>query len=134
MLAPHRITAVGDIVGDTDQGANGSEPVVMVTLLKFRNGTQDGRVVDHRHYGDVALDFVAHEGGRVLWAGTGDQVLTAGAGAHWDAVLLVEYPSHATYAEITARPEYRAALARRGLAVERAMTIACAPAPFDTHP
>jgi len=110
-------------------------PVVMVNLLKFRNGdAPDGvtGVEEYRRYGDAALEMVAAQGGRLLWAGTGDQVLIGDAEQDWDAVLLVEYPSRAAFVEMVSSPEYLEAHAYRERALERTVVIACSPAPFDT--
>ncbi len=111
-----------------------SGPVVMINLLKFRNGdAPDGTtgVEEYRRYGDTALEMVEHQGGRLLWAGTGDQVLIGDAEQDWDAVLLVEYPSRAAFVEMVSRPEYLEAHAHRERALERTIVIACTPAPLD---
>jgi len=109
-------------------------PVVMINLLKFRDGEGEGDVPgveEYRRYGDVALEMIEHQGGRLLWAGTGDQVLIGDPGQDWDAVLLVEYPSRAAFIEMVSSPEYLAAHAHRERALERTVVIACTPAPFD---
>ena len=117
------------LAASTDKG-----PVVMINLLKFRaldNGDGVSGVEEYRRYGDVALEMIEHQGGRVLWAGTGDQVLIGDPGQDWDAVLLVEYPSRAAFIEMVSRPEYLEAHAHRERALERTVVIACTPAPFD---
>ena len=109
-------------------------PVVMINLLKFRNGERDAEgsgVEEYRRYGDVALEMIAQQGGRILWAGTGDQVLIGNAEEDWDAVALVEYPSRAAFIAMVSSPEYLAAHAHRERALERTIVIACTPAPFD---
>lgn len=117
--------------------ATDTGPVVMVNLVKFRDGGENedgaGGVAEYRRYGDVALEMIEHQGGRLLWAGTGDQVLIGDAEADWDAVLLVEYPSRAAFIEMVSSPEYLEAHAHRERALERTVVIACTPAPFDTQ-
>jgi uncharacterized protein (DUF1330 family) len=111
-----------------------SGPVVMINLLKFRNGdAPDGTtgVDEYRRYGDTALELIEQQGGRLLWAGTGDQVLIGDAEQDWDAVLLVEYPSRAAFIEMVSSPEYLGAHEYRERALERTVVIACTPAPFD---
>ena len=107
-------------------------PVVMVNLIKFRSSAEasdeDG-VAEYRRYGDVVLEMVQAQGGRLLWAGTGDQVLIGDAEQDWDAVALVEYPSRAAFIEMVSRPEYLEAHAHRERALERTVVIACTPAP-----
>ena len=75
--------------------------------------------------------MIEQQGGRLLWAGTGDQVLIGDAEQDWDAVLLVEYPSRAAFIEMVSSPEYLAAHEYRERALERTIVIACTPAPFD---
>ena len=90
-------------------------PVVMINLLKFRNGERDAEgsgVEEYRRYGDVALEI-----------GTAEE--------DWDAVALVEYPSRAAFIAMVSSPEYLAAHAHRERALERTIVIACTPAPFD---
>ena len=107
-------------------------PVVMINLLKFRNGDGEAPgVEEYRRYGDVALEMIEHQGGRLLWAGTGDQVLIGDPEQAWDAILLVEYPSRAAFIEMVSSPEYLEAHAHRERALERTVVIACTPAPFD---
>jgi uncharacterized protein (DUF1330 family) len=113
-----------------DQG-----PVVMINLIKFRNGNAPEGVTgveEYRRYGDTALEMIAQQGGRLLWAGTGDQVLIGDAEEDWDAILLVEYPSRAAFIEMVSTPEYLEAHAHRERALERTIVIACTPAPLDT--
>ena len=105
-------------------------PVVMINLLKFREDDGEG-ADDYRRYGDVALEMVEQQGGRLLWAGTGDQVLIGDAEQGWDAVLLVEYPSRAAFIEMVSRPEYLEAHAHRERGLERTVVIACTPAPLE---
>ncbi len=117
------------LAASTDKG-----PVVMINLLKFRTlEGEDGvsGVEEYRRYGDVALEMIEHQGGRVLWAGTGDQVLIGDPEQDWDAVLLVEYPSRAAFVEMVSSPEYLEAHAHRERALERTVVIACTPAPLD---
>ena len=109
-------------------------PVVMINLLKFRAsvGGDGSGAAEYRRYGDVALEMIAAQGGRLLWAGTGDQVLIGDAEQHWDAVLLVEYPSRKAFIEMVSSPEYLAAHEHRERALERTVVIACTPAPPET--
>ena len=109
-------------------------PVVMINLLKFRAGNgadETPGVEEYRRYGDTALEMVEHQGGRLLWAGTGDQVLIGDVDQDWDAVLLVEYPSRSAFIAMVSSPEYLEAHAHRERALERTVVIACTPAPFD---
>lgn len=137
MRRPHRIGPVQPIMPNIEQfqelaAASDTGPVVMINLLKFRNGDtadEDAGALEYRRYGDVALEMIARQGGRLLWAGTGDQVLIGDPEQDWDAVLLVEYPSRAAFIEMVSSPEYLEAHAHRERALERTVVIACTPAP-----
>jgi uncharacterized protein (DUF1330 family) len=102
----------------------------MVNLLKFRSDdASDGEgVAEYRRYGDVALEMVRAQGGRVLWGGTAEQILIGDAEQDWDAVIVVEYPSRAAFLAMVSSPEYLEAHAHRERALERTILIACTPA------
>jgi uncharacterized protein (DUF1330 family) len=139
MLRPRRITLVQGITPNVEQfqqlvAAPDTGPVVMINLLKFRDGDSlDGEsgALEYRRYGDVALEMIEHQGGRLLWAGTADQVLIGDPEQDWDAVLVVEYPSRAAFLEMVSSPEYLEAHAHRERALERTVVIACSPATAD---
>ena len=52
------------LVAAPDEG-----PVVMVNLLKFKDAEA------YRRYGNAAIEMIEAQGGRILWAGRGQQVL-----------------------------------------------------------
>jgi uncharacterized protein (DUF1330 family) len=96
-------------------------PVVMVNLLKFTE--RDA----YMRYGDAAKRMVEEQGGRLLWAGRGEQVLIGDPEEDWDLVVAVEYPSRQAFMEMVSRPDYLNAHADRERGLERTIVIACAP-------
>ena len=104
------------LVAAPDEG-----PVVMVNLLKFKDADA------YRRYGNAAIGMIEAQGGRLLWAGRGQQVLIGDPGEDWDVVLAVEYPSRKAFVEMVSRPEYLEAHADRERALARTVVIACAP-------
>jgi uncharacterized protein (DUF1330 family) len=104
-------------------------PVVMLNLLKFKARADGGGTgADaYRHYGDAALEMVEERGGRVLWAGRGDQILIGDPTQDWDQVVLVQYPSRAAFIEMVSRPEYHEAHTHRESGLERTILVACTP-------
>ena len=100
-------------------------PVVMLNLLKFREGGSES----YLRYGDTAISMIEERGGRLLWSGRAEQVLIGDPAADWDVVLLVEYPSRSAFIEMVSSPEYLEAHADREAGLERTIVVACSPAP-----
>ena len=88
-------------------------PVTMLNLLKFRERSLDGDGTGrdaYDRYARVAQGLVEARGGRVVWAGLVEQVaLHEGGDAAWDVVLLVHYPSRASFVDMVTSPGYLAA-------------------------
>jgi uncharacterized protein (DUF1330 family) len=99
-------------------------PVVMLNLLKFREGGSES----YLRYGDAAISMVEERGGRLLWSGRAEQVLIGDPAADWDVVLLVEYPSRSAFIEMVSSPEYLEAHDDREAGLERTIVVACNPA------
>ncbi|MCF6523084.1 DUF1330 domain-containing protein [Streptomyces sp. JJ36] len=79
-------------------------PVVMLNLLRFREGGRDSY---RRYAAELDATFLPRYGGKVLYAGTGSTPLVAEEGQDWDAVLLVRYPSREAFSRMVADPEYQ---------------------------
>jgi len=105
-------------------------PVVMLNLLKFKASATDrgGSGADaYQRYGEAAVEMVEARGGKVLWAGRGDQILIGDPGEDWDQVVLVEYPSRKAFIEMVTTPEYDDAHQHREQGLERTVVVACSP-------
>lgn len=93
-----------------------SGPIVMVNLLKFRARAEykDGRSetimgqVAYMRYGAEMRKIVERAGGRLLFAGRVDGLVIGEVEELWDAVAVVEYPSHAKFQELVISPEMQA--------------------------
>jgi len=107
------------------EGLEPGSPVVMINLLRFR--PPDGEL----HYARYAREVGPHlerVGARALYGGTARaMVIGEGERPWWDAVLAVEYPSPAAFAEMVGDEGYQAVHAHREAALERAELIATAP-------
>ena len=106
-----------------------SQPIVMVNLLKFRDQAQyeDGFDAEpcsgfeaYLRYSAVATQTIAKVGGKLLWSGLPEMTMITGSGSEWDLVAIVRYPSRQSFLEMTALPEYQAAMPHRkaGLAFQ----------------
>ena len=110
--------------------------VVMLNLLKFKERasgpTADSGGEAYRRYGDAAVKMIEEMGGRVLWAGRGDQILIGDPEQDWDQVVLVEYPSRQAFVEMVSRQDYQQAHKDREAGLERTIVVACTPTPNAT--
>lgn len=79
-------------------------PVVMLNLLRFREGGEEAYDEYLRHFGSHAET----RGATVLYYGRGDSALVAETGQDWDAVLLVRYPTRRAFSDMVSDPEYQA--------------------------
>lgn len=111
-------------------------PIVMVNLLRFRDTA--AYACDHpeageklsgrdayRRYGATALRCVLEAGGAIVWGGRQELVMIGSPDDVWDEVMCVRYPSRAAFLEMTARPDYRAALYHRDAGLMRTVLLCC---------
>lgn len=89
------------------------KPVVMVNLLKFKDG--DGSE-EYSKYGVGIQESLKKVGARLIFAG---QAMTCLIGnADWDTVALVEYPSPRALLDMVQSDEYQKAHAHRAAGLE----------------
>ncbi|HEU4514822.1 MAG TPA: DUF1330 domain-containing protein [Nocardioidaceae bacterium] len=79
------------------------EPVVMLNLLRFREGGRDSYERYLAHFGTFAREV----GGEVIYYGEGATALVAEDGQAWDAVLLVSYPTRRAFSDMVRNPRYQ---------------------------
>ncbi|HEV7734894.1 MAG TPA: DUF1330 domain-containing protein [Candidatus Binatia bacterium] len=101
-------------------------PVVMINLAAFRSGGGAGGAAFAR-WAERAVPMVESVGGKLLFAGRGDQVLVGDAAESWDVVALTWYPSRRAFLEMVTGPAYRAVNEDRERALERTLMVACTP-------
>jgi uncharacterized protein (DUF1330 family) len=105
-------------------------PVVMLNLLKCKEKADGGGSTggqEYRKYGDAAVEMIEARGGKVIWSGRAEQILIGDPNDDWDVVLLVQYPSRATFVEMVSTPEYEQAHEHRESGLERTVVVACTP-------
>jgi len=94
-------------------GDSGTEPIVMLNLLRFRPRAEypDGRKTDltgrqaYNIYGEAMRKVVEREGGKFLFAAEVRSLVIGTVDQMWDVTALVEYPSSAAFARIASSPE-----------------------------
>ncbi|MFB4313882.1 DUF1330 domain-containing protein [Actinomadura sp. 21ATH] len=99
-------------------------PVVMLNLLRFREGGQASYARYSKALGETILE---RYGAEVLYYGKGSTALVAEDGQAWDAVLLVRYPSRTAFSQMVADPDFQAVAHHRTEALSEAVLQATIP-------
>jgi uncharacterized protein (DUF1330 family) len=118
---PEQIAAL--LAGPDDQ------PVVMLNLLRFKpraDGPDEGVSGEeaYRSYAQAMREIVESSGGRFVWMGRADSVVIGDAGAEFDMIGLVEYPSRRKFVEIATSDRVREIGVHRAAGLESQWLIA----------
>ena len=81
----------------------------------------------YRAYGRTSAEIFARVGGKQIWAGKPETVVTGPADEHWDLAFIAEYPSAGAFLAMVTDPEYREHVKHRTAAVEDSRLIRMAP-------
>lgn len=84
------------------------QPVVMVNLLKFKDGSG---AADYAKYGQAMQKILADIGAEIIFAGQCQTTLIGGA--EWDMVALVRYPNAQALIDMAQSDVYQAAHVHR---------------------
>ena len=77
----------------------------------------------YREYGRTSGPIFRRVGGRQVWAGRPEGVLTGPASEHWDLAFIAEYPNSLAFETMIRDPEYREHVKHRQAAVEDSRLI-----------
>lgn len=81
----------------------------------------------YRAYGRNSAEVFARVGGKQVWAGRPDVVLTGPTDEVWDLAFIAEYPSAGAFLAMVTDPAYREHVMHRTAAVEDSRLIRMAP-------
>ena len=81
----------------------------------------------YRAYGRTTAPVFKRVGGRQIWAGRPETVVTGPADERWDLAFIAEYPSAGAFLAMVTDPEYRELVKHRGAGVEDSRLIRLAP-------
>jgi len=81
----------------------------------------------YRAYGRDSAEVFARVGGRQVWAGRPEGVLTGPFDEHWDLAFIAEYPNAAAFLAMVTDPGYRNHVRHRTAAVADSRLIRMAP-------
>jgi len=112
------------------------QPIQMLNLVKLKpradypeghpdHGKDLSGLDAYRAYGRTTAHIFARVGGRQVWAGR-PQVMVTGPGAEaWDIAFIAEYPSSEAFIAMVRDPEYRQLVAHRtaGVADSRLLRL-----------
>lgn len=95
------------------------QPVVMVNLLKFKDGTG---AAEYGKYGQAMQKILADIGAEILFAGQCQATLIGGA--EWDMVALVRYPNPGALVEMSQSAVYQEAHVHRAAGLAGQVNLA----------
>ncbi len=95
-------------------------PVVMVNLLKFRDGG-DG-AADYAQYGVDVGRILQRIGAEIIFSGQCQTTLIGGA--EWDMIAMVRYPNSRALLQMAQSAEYQAISGNRSSGLEGQLNIA----------
>ena len=81
----------------------------------------------YRAYGRTTAHIFARVGGRQVWVGRPEVVVTGPADERWDLAFIAEYPGAGAFLAMVTDPEYRQLVKHRQAAVEDSRLIRLAP-------
>jgi len=82
----------------------------------------------YRAYGRTSAEVFKRVGGRQIWVGKPESVVTGPADERWDLAFIAEYPNAAAFLAMVTDPDYREHVKHRQAAVEDSRLIRLAPA------
>ncbi len=81
----------------------------------------------YRAYGRTTAHIFGRVGGRQVWVGRPEAVVTGPADERWDLAFIAEYPSAGAFLAMVTDPEYRELVRHRSAAVEDSRLVRMAP-------
>jgi len=113
-------------------------PIQMLNLVRLRpeaeypadhpeHGKGRSGLDAYRAYGRETAALFAKLGGRQIWAGKPELVLTGPTDERWDLAFIAEYPNAGAFFAMVTDPDYREWVKHRQAAVEDSRLIRLSP-------
>ena len=114
------------------------EPIQMLNLIRLNREAQypedhpnhskgmTGRAA-YQEYGRTTAPIFREVGGRQVWAGRPDCVVTGPIDEKWDLAFIAEYPNAAAFLAMVTNPDYRECVKHRQAAVEDSRLVRMKP-------
>ncbi len=114
------------------------EPIQMLNLVRVRpladypadhpdHGKEITGLEAYRAYGRTTAPIFARLGGRQVWAGKPQVMVTGPQEEAWDLAFIAEYPNAAAFLAMVADPEYRELVKHRTAAVADSRLLRLSP-------
>ena len=114
------------------------QPIHMLTLVRLNalaaypaghpdHGKGLTGLEAYRAYGRTTAPIFKRVGGRQVWVGRPETVVTGPADERWDLAFIAEYPNAAAFLAMVTDPDYRELVKHRQAAVEDSRLIRMAP-------
>jgi uncharacterized protein (DUF1330 family) len=109
------------------------EPIHMLNLVRLRDRAhyEDGREASGREayqaYGRESEPIFRRVGGKQIWIGRPDFMLTGPRDEVWDIAFIAEYPSAQAFIDMIRDPDYREAVKHRTAAVAESRLLRLKP-------
>jgi uncharacterized protein (DUF1330 family) len=109
-------------------------PIHMLNLIRLRaladypaghphHGKAMTGLEAYREYGRTSAEIFKRVGGRQVWVGRPEVVLTGPPDERWDLAFIAEYPTSLAFAEMIRDPQYKEHVKHRQAAVEDSRLI-----------
>lgn len=109
-------------------------PIHMLNLIRLRalaaypeghpnHGKGMTGLEAYREYGRTSQPVFKRVGGKQVWAGRPEAILTGPLSERWDLAFIAEYPSSLAFAEMIRDPDYKEHVKHRQAAVEDSRLI-----------
>lgn len=105
----------------------------MLNLIKLEDTAvyPDGETCSgaeaYRRYGEYSGPIFRELGGRIVWRGTQECMLTGPQDRHWEIAFIAEYPNAHAFLAMVTHPAYRKIVVHRQVAVKDSRLIRFAP-------
>lgn len=114
------------------------QPIQMLNLIRLKpaadypvghpdHGKGLSGLDAYRAYGRTTAHIFARVGGKQIWVGRPDVVVTGPADERWDLAFIAEYPGAGAFLAMVTDPEYRELVKHRQAGVEDSRLIRLAP-------
>lgn len=116
----------------------GDEPIQMLNLVRLKpkaeypadhpdHGKDLTGLDAYRAYGRTTAHIFARVGGKQVWVGRPQVMVTGPQAEAWDLAFIAEYPTSAAFMEMVRDPEYRECVRHRSAAVADSRLLRLAP-------
>jgi uncharacterized protein (DUF1330 family) len=108
-------------------------PIMMLNLIRLKETAvyPDGETCSgaeaYRRYGEHSGPIFRELGGKIIWRGTQECMLTGPTDKHWDIAFVAQYPNAGAFLAMVTNPAYQAIVVHRSVAVEDSRLIRFAP-------